>query len=571
MIKQQGKYARLMLVAALLALMVVLAGCPGPAVVPAVTRVTIDQLDQSIVVGGTFTFTAAVVAVGGADPSVTWSSDNEAAATVDATGLVTGVAVGTANITATSVFDTTRFDTVTVTVTAPVPAVTSVTINEGDGAIALPFAFTVTVAAVGEADESVTWSSDNPAVTVESATGAVTIATVGELATITATSVLNPAQSDTVQVFVADVVVTNGNDDDSGSLRQVYGAAAPGSVIGFAPGVNEVVFTTVQFIPFHDAHLIIDNVTISGLPRERVVLSGDATLPTVPVIPPDFTGRSRVLMTTGTVTLQNLTIQNGANIVHGAGIRNAGTLTLDNVTVEDNVAFFDDPADILPGLWGFGGGIDNTAGGTLIITNSIIRNNEAGVGGGIANGRGGMGTAAGVVTITDSTISGNSAEFSGGGLSNFFPGTMTLNNVTVQGNTADDPVQTNFGGGIFTGGGALPADLNEPDRARLVIIGGLIDGNTSEYGGGIAVGRNGFLQVNPGPTTVSNNQATGGSGGGLIVFSRTSTNLNYSGVHTNVTFSGNTPDDHYLVGADFGPTAIGGLPTPEEAMPQFDR
>jgi hypothetical protein len=491
---------------------------------------------------------------------------------VDEDGEVTAVAEGTAEITATSTFDPTKSDTVTVTV-VPAPAINSVTIDQGDGAVAvgIPFTFTVTVDAVGGADQSVTWtSSDEDVATVDPDSGAVTGVQLGGLATITATSNFDPSRTDSVQIFVADVVVTNGDDDGPGSLRQVFEDADPGSIIGFAPGVDQVVFTTVEFVPNHDAHLMIDkDITISGLPRERVVLSGDPTQPTVPVNPADPTGRSRILMTTATVTLQHLTITNGANIVHGAGIRNTGNLTLENVTIEGNVADFQ-------GNTGFGGGILNTNTGVLTISDSVIQDNEAGSGGGVSNGGAGLDDTereGGVVTITNSIISGNRVDFAGGGIYNNFRGEMTLNNVTVADNTADNPSNFNVGGGIFTGGEDLA--YTGPDRARLVINGGLIDGNTSgDYGGGIAVGRNGFLAINDdngGPTTISNNTAleSAPAGGGIIVYSRTGDdNYDFDPNDPNdVIFSGNIPDDFHRA-VDIGPAS---LPVPEEVLPQqFD-
>ncbi|MBS3966751.1 MAG: Ig domain-containing protein, partial [Truepera sp.] len=150
---RRRKFSRLLVGALLLALAVLLAACPGVGVPPAVTSVTINEPDQSVVVGGTFTFTATVDAVGGANPAVTWSSSDETVATVDTNGVVTGVAVGTATITATSVFNSAISDTVTVTVTAtpPAPAVNSVTINEPDQRVVVggTFTFTATVDAVG--------------------------------------------------------------------------------------------------------------------------------------------------------------------------------------------------------------------------------------------------------------------------------------------------------------------------------------------------------------------------------------------------------------------------------------
>ena len=66
---------------------------------PESITVTIDN--ASIAIGGTATATA-VVSPAAADQSVTWSSSDTNIATIDENGLITGVAVGTATITATS-------------------------------------------------------------------------------------------------------------------------------------------------------------------------------------------------------------------------------------------------------------------------------------------------------------------------------------------------------------------------------------------------------------------------------------------------------------------------------------
>ena len=67
-----------------------------------VTGVSITEGDQELEVGETVQLTAVVQPEDAADKSVTWSSDNEAVATVDETGLVTAVSVGTVTITVTT-------------------------------------------------------------------------------------------------------------------------------------------------------------------------------------------------------------------------------------------------------------------------------------------------------------------------------------------------------------------------------------------------------------------------------------------------------------------------------------
>ena len=78
------------------------------------TKVVITPEAPTVAVAATVALTATLTPSGSTDP-VKWSSDDKAIATVSDTGVVTGVAAGTAVITATSGFEG---DNVTVTVTA---------------------------------------------------------------------------------------------------------------------------------------------------------------------------------------------------------------------------------------------------------------------------------------------------------------------------------------------------------------------------------------------------------------------------------------------------------------------
>ncbi|MDB5204509.1 MAG: hypothetical protein JWP09_537 [Candidatus Taylorbacteria bacterium] len=68
----------------------------------AVTGVTMNDASASIAVGGTHQLVASTTPSNATNKNVTWVSSNIAAATVDSTGLVTAVAVGTTTITATT-------------------------------------------------------------------------------------------------------------------------------------------------------------------------------------------------------------------------------------------------------------------------------------------------------------------------------------------------------------------------------------------------------------------------------------------------------------------------------------
>ena len=92
------------------------------AVDPTVLSVEIVEPNQTLEVGTTFTFTAVVTVEGGAPTTLSWSSSNTGAASVDpTTGEVTAAAPGSTTITATSTFDGTKTDTVTVTVEEALP------------------------------------------------------------------------------------------------------------------------------------------------------------------------------------------------------------------------------------------------------------------------------------------------------------------------------------------------------------------------------------------------------------------------------------------------------------------
>lgn len=81
------------------------------------SSVALNKDSLSLLVGNTETLTAIVTPETAVDKSVTWSSSDESIATVDNTGKVTAVAIGTATITAALTEDPTKTATCEVTVT----------------------------------------------------------------------------------------------------------------------------------------------------------------------------------------------------------------------------------------------------------------------------------------------------------------------------------------------------------------------------------------------------------------------------------------------------------------------
>src|SRR5262249_13967341 len=138
------------------------------------------------------------------------------------------------------------------------------------------------------------------------------------------------------------------------------------------------------------------------------------------------------IFNSGTLTVSNSTISRNWGGELGGGIDNQGTLTINNSTISENWVF-------LPGVPGYGGGIYNS--GTPTISNSPLRSNFVdcddyyecfgfSLGGGIFNSIGAT------VSLTNSTISRNSAwRGFGGGI--YSGGTLNARNTIIAGNTDD--------------------------------------------------------------------------------------------------------------------------------------
>jgi uncharacterized protein YjdB len=177
-------------------------------VVVPVTGVTLNETAATLAIGETTTLIATVAPADAADKSVAWTTSDAAVATVDAAGVVTAVAAGTATITVTTTDgDFTATATITVEEEDEI-AVTGVTLNET--AVSLLVGQTVdlvaTVAPAGATNTNVTWSSSDNAVATVSESGVVTAVAVG-VATITVTTVEGG--------FTANAVVTVSADNTS--------------------------------------------------------------------------------------------------------------------------------------------------------------------------------------------------------------------------------------------------------------------------------------------------------------------------------------------------------------------
>jgi uncharacterized protein YjdB len=153
-----------------------------------VIGVTISPITLALNTGSTGQLTATVAPANATNQTVTWTSSNSAVATVNASGLVTAVAAGTANIIVTtqdgnktaSCYVTVTFVNIPVTGVSMSPTTASLTIG---GTSQL----TATVAPANATNKTVTWASSNTAVAIVNASGLVTAVAAGN-ADITATT-----------------------------------------------------------------------------------------------------------------------------------------------------------------------------------------------------------------------------------------------------------------------------------------------------------------------------------------------------------------------------------------------
>jgi len=283
----------------------------------------------------------------------------------------------------------------------------------------------------------------------------------------------------------------------------------------------------------------------TGLPQSTILLNG-TQLPTITTqitIVGDITavgfagvpvwyvyagGHSRVFQVgpTGNLTLENLTIQDGATTGDGGAILAQGSLTLENVTVENSKA-------------ANGGGIAVTSGASITISSSIITDNTAlGANGANATNAGAAGvngvsalgggvcveTGGSTGQLTNDTFSGNKAQGGNGG--NGANGANGANGKSIAPHPgggvaggAGGSGASASGAGLYVGNGTLTLS-NDTFNANTALGGnGAIGGNGGNGGSGYTgtLGHTAGYTGGGGGAGGSGGAGGAGSGGGLFV------------------------------------------------------
>ena len=278
----------------------------------------------------------------------------------------------------------------------------------------------------------------------------------------------------------------------AGSLREALSTIDSGGTITFDPALAGGTLTLTSGQLDIERSMIIDASAASG-----IVVSGG--------------GNSRVFEvdSSALVSINGLVISDGAAGPQGGGILNHGELTLERVVVTNNTENGAGPASFDLG----GGGIYNSDGATLNLTDSTVSNNTAlnQPGGGI------YGFFNSTINITRSTVSGNLGGDVAGGL-------RSLGDANVLDSTFSGNVSTAWhGGGIFhtdgilsitqstftdnvapagTASGVLVATFGAP--ASLILTSSVMEGNggafacATEGGGAATITSGGSNVINDG-------------------------------------------------------------------------
>jgi Pectate lyase len=174
-----------------------------------VTGVSVSPTSVSVGIGGSAQLTATVSPSNATNKSVTWTSSNTGVATVNSSGLVTGVVAGSATVTVRTA-DGGFTATSAITVTSGTVAVTGVSVSPTSASVAAggTVQLTATVSPSNATNKSVTWSSSSTGVATVNSSGLVTGVAAG-LATVTVRT------SDGGFTATSSITVTSGGGGSS--------------------------------------------------------------------------------------------------------------------------------------------------------------------------------------------------------------------------------------------------------------------------------------------------------------------------------------------------------------------
>lgn len=304
-------------------------------------------------------------------------------------------------------------------------------------------------------------------------------------------------------------------DDGLCTLREaIIAANTDAPYLGCSAGSGEDTIVLPEGIYTLGSQLpnITSQIVINGSNATNTVIQASECNPiTAPggCTPADY--RVFRVNTGSGLRINQVTVRHGKDIVGGA-IHNFGTLIVANSIISENFAGEGGGIAMSSGLTtiiestlannkafdpetggGWGAGISNYKGLLFIEDSTLINNTTPNNGGGIFNRQG-------TLSISGSTLANNAAGWGGGILNS------DSNNVTIDSSTFSENTAENQGGGIYTDG-------------NITVTNSTFSGNTANTAGGIFANSG---TVNLESSTLSENGAT--FYGGMFVYST----LNFS-------------------------------------------
>ena len=278
--------------------------------------VSLNQPTAKIKIGEELALHPRVVTTN-ADKNVSWVSTNPAVATVDALGVVKGLAAGKANIVV-EMEEGAFTDTCEVSVYTPLTGITlaqsEIEMNVGDDE-----ALTLTIAPAGS-QEDLVWASSNETIATVSETGVVTAVAPGE-AVITV-STKDGRLSQTCQVRAVPVAVTGVNIAASGTTVGKNGLQLTATVLPQNATNKNVSWTS------SDETI----ATVSETGKVTAVMPGNVTI-TVTTEEGSFTASQEVTVDIVPVTGVSLNQNTLALVYNGANSRLTATVTPSNASI----------------------------------------------------------------------------------------------------------------------------------------------------------------------------------------------------------------------------------------------
>lgn len=237
-----------------------------------VSGITLSYTEKSMAIGSTFALEAVVSPLNATEKSVSWASDNESVATVDSTGLVTAVSIGTANISVTTTDGSLTAECAILVTEIPV-AVTGVTLVPASVDLYVDGTTTLVAEIIpaNATNTAMVWNTDNPDVATVDQNGQVTAIALGE-ATVSVTtfegnyigytqvsvipkavsSVMVSPASYALEVNQTIALIATVEPEDAGNKNvswesnhpEIANVSAAGLVTAVSPGVATITATT---------------------------------------------------------------------------------------------------------------------------------------------------------------------------------------------------------------------------------------------------------------------------------------------------------------------------------------